>query len=62
MHETLILLISKGCKAIQEGKDAKSHMNQNDDNNASFYKPILDDDAYLQSLDNIIDLYYKSLY
>ena len=49
-------------KAIQEEKDKKSHINQIEGDNASFYKPILDDDVYLQSLDDIIDLYYKIYY
>ena len=30
-----------------------------DNNDLNFYKPMLDDDAYVQSLDDIIDVYYK---
>ena len=30
-----------------------------DNNDLNFYKPTLDDDAHVQSLDDIIDVYYK---
>ena len=30
-----------------------------DNNDLIFYKPTLDDDAHVQSLDDIIDIYYK---